>query len=159
VTIDGETARDFDDAVYCERQGKGFRLWVAIADVIHYVKPGDALDQEAYERGTSVYFPRRVIPMLPEELSNELCSLKPDVDRLVMVCEMEITASGAVKHYEFYNGVIHSHERMTYTKVWDMLSGKLPSRPRSTRSTPSSRSCWARGRSAARSTSTRARRA
>jgi ribonuclease R len=129
VTIDGETARDFDDAVYCERQGKGFRLWVAIADVSHYVKPGDALDKEAYERGTSVYFPRRVIPMLPEELSNELCSLKPEVDRLVMVCEMEITASGAVKHYEFSNAVIHSHERMTYTKVWDMLSGALPSRP------------------------------
>jgi ribonuclease R len=129
VTIDGETARDFDDAVYCERQGKGFRLWVAIADVSHYVKPGEALDKEAYERGTSVYFPRRVIPMLPEELSNELCSLKPEVDRLVMVCEMEISASGAVKHYEFSNGVIHSHERMTYTKVWDMLSGKLPSRP------------------------------
>jgi ribonuclease R len=129
VTIDGETARDFDDAVYCERQGKNFRLWVAIADVSHYVKPGDALDKEAYERGTSVYFPRRVIPMLPEELSNELCSLKPEVDRLVMVCEMEIGASGAVKSYEFYNGVIHSHERMTYTKVWDMLSGKEASRP------------------------------
>ena len=129
VTIDGETARDFDDAVYCERQGKNFRLWVAIADVSHYVKPGDALDREAYERGTSVYFPRRVIPMLPEELSNELCSLKPDVDRLVMVCEMEVTAGGTVKHYEFYNGVIHSHERMTYTKVWDMLSGALPGRP------------------------------
>src|SRR5688572_5804272 len=129
VTIDGETAKDFDDAVYCERQGKGFRLWVAIADVSNYVKPKDALDAEAYERGNSVYFPRRVIPMLPEELSNELCSLKPDVDRLVMVCEMEVSASGAVKGYEFYNGVIHSHERMTYTKVWDMLSGKLASRP------------------------------
>ena len=129
VTIDGETARDFDDAVYCERQGKGFRLWVAIADVSHYVKHHDTLDSEAYERGNSVYFPRRVIPMLPEELSNELCSLKPDVDRLVMVCEMEITAGGVVKGYQFYNGVIHSHERMTYTKVWEMLSGKLPSRP------------------------------
>jgi ribonuclease R len=129
VTIDGETARDFDDAVYCERSGKNFRLWVAIADVSNYVKPKDALDAEAYERGNSVYFPRRVIPMLPEELSNELCSLKPDVDRLVMVCEMDITANGVVKSYEFYNGVIHSHERMTYTKVWDMLSGKLASRP------------------------------
>ena len=129
VTIDGETAKDFDDAVYCEKQGKNFRLWVAIADVSHYVKPKDPLDAEAYERGNSVYFPRRVIPMLPEELSNELCSLKPEVDRLVMVCEMEITTGGVVKHYEFYNGVIHSHERMTYTKVWDMLSGKLPSRP------------------------------
>ena len=128
VTIDGETARDFDDAVYCERQGKNFRLWVAIADVSSYVKPKDALDAEAYERGNSVYFPRRVIPMLPEELSNELCSLKPEVDRLVMVCEMEVTAGGAVKGYEFYNSVIHSKERMTYTRVWDMLSGKLPSR-------------------------------
>jgi ribonuclease R len=128
VTIDGETAKDFDDAVYAERQGKGFRLWVAIADVSHYVRPKDPLDLEAYERGNSVYFPRRVIPMLPEELSNELCSLKPEVDRLVMVCEMEITANGAVKGYQFYNGVIHSHERMTYTKVWDMLSGKLKSR-------------------------------
>jgi ribonuclease R len=128
VTIDGETARDFDDAVYAERRGKAFRLWVAIADVSHYVKPGDALDRDAYERGNSVYFPRRVIPMLPEELSNELCSLKPQVDRLVMVCEMEVSAGGSVRHYEFYNGVIHSHERMTYTKVWDMLSGKLDSR-------------------------------
>jgi ribonuclease R len=129
VTIDGETAKDFDDAVYAERKPKGFRLWVAIADVSNYVKPKEPLDLEAYERGNSVYFPRRVIPMLPEELSNELCSLKPDVDRLVMVCEMDITSGGVVKGYEFYNGVIHSHERMTYTKVWDMLSGKLRSRP------------------------------
>jgi ribonuclease R len=129
VTIDGETAKDFDDAVYAEKEGKNFRLWVAIADVSHYVKPKDPLDLEAYERGNSVYFPRRVIPMLPEELSNELCSLKPEVDRLVMVCEMVIQPSGAMKGYEFYNGVIHSHERMTYTKVWDMLSGKLKSRP------------------------------
>ncbi len=129
VTIDGETARDFDDAVYCERQGKNFRLWVAIADVSYYVKPKDVLDASAYERGNSVYFPRRVIPMLPEELSNELCSLKPEVDRLVMVCEMDVTANGVVKSYEFYNGVIHSHERMTYTRVWEMLSGVLPSRP------------------------------
>ena len=124
VTIDGETARDFDDAVYCEARGKSFRLWVAIADVSHYVKPRDALDSEAYERGNSVYFPRRVIPMLPEQLSNELCSLKPKVDRLVMVCEMEVTANGVVKHYEFYNGVIHSHERMTYTLVNEMLQGR-----------------------------------
>ena len=124
VTIDGETAKDFDDAVYCERRGKSFRLWVAIADVSHYVKPGDPLDQEAYERGNSVYFPRRVIPMLPEELSNELCSLKPEVDRLVMVCEMEISSGGVVKHYDFYDGVIHSHERMTYTLVNEMLQGR-----------------------------------
>ncbi|MEO7743936.1 MAG: ribonuclease R [Usitatibacter sp.] len=124
VTIDGETARDFDDAVYCEKKAKGFKVWVAIADVSHYVRPGDALDKEAYERGNSVYFPRRVIPMLPEELSNELCSLKPDVDRLVMVCEMEVTSGGAVKHYEFYNGVIHSHARLTYTRVAAAIEGK-----------------------------------
>ncbi|HET7730356.1 MAG TPA: ribonuclease R [Usitatibacter sp.] len=124
VTIDGETAKDFDDAVYCEARGKAFRLWVAIADVSHYVRPGDALDASAYERGNSVYFPRRVIPMLPEELSNELCSLKPDVDRLVMVCEMEVTSGGVVKHYDFYAGVIHSHERMTYTLVNEMLEGR-----------------------------------
>ena len=117
VTIDGETAKDFDDAVFAERVGKNFKLWVAIADVSHYVHPNDPLDQEAYERGNSVYFPRRVIPMLPEELSNELCSLKPDVDRLVMVCEMEVTAGGVVKSYEFHPGVIHSHARLTYTAV------------------------------------------
>jgi ribonuclease R len=124
VTIDGETARDFDDAVYCERKAKGFQLWVAIADVGHYVKHGDALDREAYERGNSVYFPRRVIPMLPEELSNELCSLKPDVDRLVMVCEMEVSAGGVVKHYDFYAGVIHSHARLTYTRVAAVIEGR-----------------------------------
>ena len=129
VTIDGETARDFDDAVYCERKGKGFKLWVAIADVSHYVKPGDPLDREAYNRGNSVYFPRRVIPMLPEELSNELCSLKPEVDRLTMVCEMEVSSGGVVKDYEFYPGVIHSHERMTYTKVAAMVEGREASRP------------------------------
>src|SRR5213075_2366188 len=108
VTIDGETAKDFDDAVYCERKGSGFRLVVAIADVSHYVRDGDALDTCARERGTSVYFPRRVIPMLPEQLSNELCSLKPEVDRLCMVCEMDVSPNGVVKGYEFYAGVIHS---------------------------------------------------
>ena len=124
VTIDGETARDFDDAVYCEREGRNFRLWVAIADVSHYVKPGDPLDREGLERGNSVYFPRRVIPMLPEELSNELCSLKPDVDRLVMACEMEVSAAGAVRHYQFHSGVIHSHARLTYTRVAAVLEGR-----------------------------------
>ncbi|HZN86344.1 MAG TPA: RNB domain-containing ribonuclease, partial [Burkholderiales bacterium] len=94
VTIDGETARDFDDAVYAVREGKGFRLWVAIADVSHYVRDGDALDQDARARGTSVYFPRRVLPMLPEKLSNGLCSLNPLVDRLAMVCEMAISGAG-----------------------------------------------------------------
>jgi ribonuclease R len=121
VTIDGETAKDFDDAVHAAREGRGFRLWVAIADVSHYVRHGDALDLEARERGTSVYFPRRVIPMLPEKLSNGLCSLNPEVDRLAMVCEMAITPKGAVARYEFYPAVIRSHARLTYTGVWAML--------------------------------------
>jgi len=122
VTIDGETARDFDDAVWCERKGKGFRLIVAIADVSHYVRDGDAIDDDGRERGTSVYFPRRVIPMLPEELSNELCSLKPDVDRLCMACEMQISPTGAIRRYAFYPAIMHSKARLTYTKVWQWLS-------------------------------------
>ncbi len=122
VTIDGETAKDFDDAVYCTRKGRNFRLLVAIADVSHYVRDGDAIDRDARERGTSVYFPRRVIPMLPEELSNELCSLKPDVDRLCMVCDVEITPQGAIKQYKFYPAVMHSRARLTYTQVWQWLS-------------------------------------
>jgi ribonuclease R len=122
VTIDGETAKDFDDAVYCERKGKGFRLIVAIADVSHYVRDGDALDRDARERGTSVYFPRRVIPMLPEALSNELCSLKPAVDRLCMACEMDVDARGAITGFRFYAAVMHSRARLTYTQVWDWLS-------------------------------------
>jgi ribonuclease R len=124
VTIDGETARDFDDAVFCRREGRGFRLWVAIADVSHYVRHGDALDLEARERGTSVYFPRRVIPMLPEKLSNGLCSLNPQADRLAMACEMEITAGGEVSGYKFYPALIRSHARLTYTEVWEKLSNK-----------------------------------
>ncbi len=122
VTIDGETAKDFDDAVWCERSGKGFRLIVAIADVAHYVKEGDALDREARERGTSVYFPRRVIPMLPEALSNELCSLKPRVDRLCMACEMTVDADGTITGSRFFPAVIHSHARLTYNQVWQWLS-------------------------------------
>ena len=122
VTIDGETAKDFDDAVYCERKGKGFRLVVAIADVSLYVRDGDALDRDARERGNSVYFPRRVIPMLPEELSNELCSLRPVVDRLCMVCDMDVAASGEIRSYRFYPAVMHSRARLTYTKVWQWLS-------------------------------------
>ena len=117
VTIDGETARDFDDAVYCEQQGKGFRLIVAIADVSHYVTPGSALDKDAYDRGTSVYFPRRVIPMLPEKLSNGLCSINPNVERLCMVCDMAINASGEIKQHRFYPAVMFSHARLTYTEV------------------------------------------
>lgn len=117
ITIDGETARDFDDAVYAEPQGHGWRLVVAIADVSFYVKPGDALDKEAYLRGNSVYFPRRVIPMLPEALSNGLCSLNPDVDRLCMVCDMQMDARGEITDYAFYPSVMHSKARMTYTRV------------------------------------------
>jgi ribonuclease R len=122
VTIDGETAKDFDDAVFCERKGKGYRLVVAIADVSHYVRDGDALDRDARERGNSVYFPRRVIPMLPEELSNELCSLRPAVDRLCMVCDMDIAANGEIRRYRFYPAVMHSRARLTYTNVWRWLS-------------------------------------
>ena len=128
VTIDDETARDFDDAVYCEPHRSGYRLWVAIADVSHYVKAGDALDKEARSRGNSVYFPRRVIPMLPEALSNQLCSLNPEVDRLCMVCEMDIGAKGKINRYQFYPGVMHSKARLTYTAVAEALehpSGKV----------------------------------
>jgi ribonuclease R len=130
VTIDGETAKDFDDAVYCARRGRNFRLVVAIADVAHYVREGDAIDREARERGTSVYFPRRVIPMLPEELSNELCSLKPDVDRLCMACEMDITPQGAIKSYRFFPAVMHSRARLTYTEVWSWLSDPKAAGPK-----------------------------
>ncbi|MBI3901872.1 MAG: ribonuclease R [Nitrosomonadales bacterium] len=122
VTIDGETARDFDDAVYCEPKGKGFRLVVAIADVSSYVKPGDALDKEALNRGNSVYFPRRVIPMLPEELSNGLCSINPDVERLCMVCDMQVSAVGDIEKYRFYPSVMFSHARLTYNQVAAMLT-------------------------------------
>ncbi|MFC7299357.1 ribonuclease R [Herminiimonas aquatilis] len=125
VTIDGEDARDFDDAVYCEpcKIGKadGFRLIVAIADVSNYVKPNEALDVDALERSTSVYFPRRVIPMLPEKLSNGLCSLNPGVDRLTLVCDAVITAKGEIKAYQFYPAVIHSAARLTYTEVAAVL--------------------------------------
>ena len=125
VTIDGEDARDFDDAVYCEPikvgRGDGFRLIVAIADVSHYVKPNDALDIGALERSTSVYFPRRVIPMLPEKLSNGLCSLNPEVDRCVLVADMVISGRGEIKAYQFYSAVMHSVARLTYTEVAAML--------------------------------------
>ena len=122
VTIDGEDAKDFDDAVFARKhEGGGWTLFVAIADVSHYVKIGSALDEEAITRATSVYFPGHVIPMLPEKLSNGLCSLKPKVDRLTMVCEMEISASGDMKDYSFYEAVIHSHGRMTYNEVSDII--------------------------------------
>ncbi len=130
VTIDGEDARDFDDAVYCEplESGRGrakkigWRLIVAIADVSHYVKPGEPLDEDAYERATSVYFPRRVIPMLPEKLSNGLCSLNPGEDRLAMVCDMAISPLGEIEGYQFYPAVIHSNARFTYTEVAAILA-------------------------------------
>jgi ribonuclease R len=138
VTIDGETAKDFDDAVYARRHGKGFKLWVAIADVGHYVRHGDAIDLEGRLRGNSVYFPRRVIPMLPEALSNGLCSLNPRVDRLCLACEMDIGAHGEIARYRFYPAVMHSRARLTYTEVsqaledpqgeaGQRLSGLLPS--------------------------------
>jgi ribonuclease R len=129
VTIDGEDARDFDDAVYCEpakigraKTSNGWRLIVAIADVSHYVKPGEPIDADAYERATSVYFPRRVIPMLPEKLSNGLCSLNPHEDRLAMVCDMLITGDGEIHAYQFFPAVICSHARFTYTEVAAILA-------------------------------------
>lgn len=122
ITIDGETARDFDDAVYAEKIGRNYRLVVAIADVSHYVHPDDAIDQDALERATSVYFPRRVIPMLPENLSNGICSLNPNVERLCLVCDMVITYAGNIKSYEFYPAIMRSHARLTYTQAWDWIS-------------------------------------
>ncbi|MGR8951137.1 MAG: ribonuclease R [Gammaproteobacteria bacterium] len=121
VTIDGEDARDFDDAVYCKKTAKGWKLLVAIADVSHYVAVGTALDMEAKNRSTSVYFPEKVIPMLPEILSNGLCSLNPNVDRLCMVCELVIDTQGHVLRSSFFEGVMRSHARLTYTEVAKML--------------------------------------
>jgi ribonuclease R len=123
VTIDGEDARDFDDAVYCEPESEGLRkLYVAIADVSHYVSVATALDQEANKRGNSVYFPQYVVPMLPEEISNGLCSLKPNLDRLTLVCEMMLDKNGAVIQYSFFEGLINSHARLTYTQVTEIIS-------------------------------------
>src|SRR5688572_30832156 len=123
VTIDGEDARDFDDAVWAEENAGGFRVIVAIADVSHYVRPGTALDGEARERATSVYFPNRVLPMLPEELSNHLCSLMPKVDRLCMVADMQVAKTGAVSRSRFYAAVMRSAARLTYTQVAARLTG------------------------------------
>ncbi len=124
ITIDGEDARDFDDAVYCEKKrGGGWRLWVAIADVSYYVRPDTALDKEATKRGNSVYFPAQVVPMLPEILSNGLCSLNPQVDRLCMVCEMTISAAGNLSGFKHYEAVMNSHARLTYNKVASILEG------------------------------------
>ena len=131
VTIDGEDARDFDDAVYCEeKKSGGWRLWVAIADVSYYVRPDTALDKEAINRGNSVYFPSQVVPMLPEVLSNGLCSLNPQVDRLCMVCEMTISETGKLSGYQHYEAVMNSHARLTYSKVNDILEGNEELRER-----------------------------
>ncbi len=124
VTIDGADARDFDDAVYCEPSGQGWRLLVAIADVAHYVEIGSALDKQATTRGTSVYFPDRVVPMLPEVLSNGLCSLNPNIDRLCMVCDMRVSAEGKVTKSTFVEAVMKSSARLTYSQVSDFLTGK-----------------------------------
>ncbi len=123
VTIDGEDARDFDDAVYCQKTRGGWRLVVAIADVSYYVKPGTALDSEARARGNSVYFPKAVIPMLPEVLSNGLCSLNPDVDRLCMACDIKLDKNGEFKSFRFFEAVIRSRARLTYTEVAAILDG------------------------------------
>lgn len=130
VTIDGMTAKDFDDAIYVERIGRGFRLWVAIADVSHYVKPGSAIDRDAFERGTSTYFPNFVAPMLPESLSNEMCSLKPNVDRLALTCEMDIAFDGEITSYKVYESVIRSHARVTYGEAQEIIDGRPPERLR-----------------------------
>ena len=127
ITIDGEDSRDFDDAVYAEPTKNGWKLLVAIADVSHYVKEGSELDSESYERGNSVYFPHRVVPMLPEAISNGLCSLNPKVERLSMVCEMSIDPLGELLDYKFYSAVMLSHARLTYTQVNEMLENKKSS--------------------------------
>lgn len=121
VTIDGEDAKDFDDAVYCEVNRTGFRLIVAIADVSHYVRPGAPLDEEAQKRATSVYFPGFVVPMLPETLSNGICSLNPKVERMCFVCDMQINRDGEVTRSKFYEAVMNSHARLTYTQVWNAV--------------------------------------
>ncbi|HRK08313.1 MAG TPA: ribonuclease R [Pseudobdellovibrionaceae bacterium] len=131
ITIDGATARDFDDAVYVEPTTNGFRLIVAIADVSHYVKPGSAIDEDAYLRGTSVYFPNHVVPMLPEELSNELCSLKPEVDRLCFACEIQLDWQGVIRNYRFFEGVMRSQARVTYGEAQEVLDDELNDRMRS----------------------------
>ncbi|MBX7230503.1 MAG: ribonuclease R [Bdellovibrionales bacterium] len=126
ITIDGKTAKDFDDAIYVESHPQGFKLWVAIADVSHYVKPNTSLDKEAYERGTSTYFPNFVSPMLPQKLSDELCSLKPQVDRLALVAEMELSFQGELIQTNFYEAVINSKARVTYGEAQEVLDGFTP---------------------------------
>lgn len=127
ITIDGEDAKDFDDAVYCSKENSGWSLFVAIADVSHYVSRNSAIDEEALKRGTSIYLPNRVIPMLPEKISNNLCSLLPNKDRLAVICEMNISENGKMTGYSFYSGVIRSKARLTYTQANEMITGnKIP---------------------------------
>ncbi len=126
ITIDGATARDFDDAIYVEKTEQDFHVWVAIADVSHYVRPGTTLDEEAFERGTSTYFPNFVVPMLPEELSNELCSLNPHVPRLCFVCEMHVDFQGEITSHKFYEGVMKSRARVTYGEAQEVIDGHTP---------------------------------
>jgi ribonuclease R len=161
VTIDGEDAKDFDDAVYCEPNKAGFRLIVAIADVSHYVRPGAPLDDEAQLRATSVYFPGFVVPMLPETLSNGICSLKPKVDRLCFACDMQVDHDGNVVKSKFFEAVMHSHARLTYTQVWNAVARAMPMRRRTwatycrrSSACTSCTGCWRRrGPGAARSSS------
>src|SRR5690606_33088833 len=129
VTIDGEDAKDYDDAVYSEPHGEGFRLVVAIADVSHYVEPDTALDREAQMRGPSGYFPARVVPRLPEELSNGLCSLNPRVDRLCLACEMIVSRQGQVKRSRFFSAVMRSAARLTYDDSAALLESRKPRGP------------------------------
>ena len=124
ITIDGEDSRDFDDAVFAEPSDRGWKLYVAIADVSHYISEGSALDLDAIERGNSVYFPHRVVPMLPEVISNGLCSLNPDLERLCMICEMNMDSLGELLDYQFYPAVMLSHARLTYTQVNEVLTSK-----------------------------------
>lgn len=132
VTIDGETAKDFDDAVAAQKENDGYRIWIAIADVSHYVSPGTKLDDEAYARGTSVYFPGFCLPMLPQALSEDVCSLRPNVDRYCMVCELVLTPNGDIKDPQFYRAVMRSHARLTYNQVQEYFDGSsrhLPELP------------------------------
>ena len=119
ITIDGEDAKDFDDAVYCVKQSSSFILQVAIADVAEVVSPDSEIDKEALKRGTSIYFPNKVIPMLPEEISNDLCSLVPNKNRNVLVCEMNFDSEGNINSYKFFEAIINSHKRFTYNQIED----------------------------------------
>jgi len=126
ATIDGADAKDFDDAIYCQKNSNGFSLYVAIADVSFYVEVGSKLDKEALKRGTSIYFPGTVVPMLPERLSNDVCSLRPNEDRCAMVCEMSLDAAGKRIKYKFYSALINSKARLTYKQVEGHITNTSP---------------------------------